>query len=124
GKTAANVAISYKLGSGTTVASEQRAIPASASATFDQGATGGLSDGYVGSAVVQADQPVAAMFLVSQASPSAGLSSGRGVRNGSPAVNLPVIYKGYHGYDTSVNVQNVDAEPTKVTITYLTAGGA
>jgi hypothetical protein len=119
GSAAANVTISYKNAAGATVATEQRSVAANASVTVDQGATGGLADGYVGSAVVTSDQPVAAIFLISAAGQ---LSSARGFKAGSPIVYLPVIYNQYFNYNTNVLVQNVGAAPTTVKIEYFNAG--
>jgi hypothetical protein len=118
GTAAANVSIAYKNAGGTTIASETRSIPANASVTVDQTATSGLTDGYVGSAVVTSDQPVAAIFLISA---SGQLSSARGFKSGSPVVYLPVIYNQYFNFNTNVLVQNVGTAPTTVRIEYFNA---
>src|SRR5688500_12128405 len=98
GTATANVTITYKR-SGSADVTETRSIPANASVTFDQAATAGLADGFIGSAVVSSpDQDVAAIFLISAATQ---LSSGRGARAGAPVVSLPVIYNNYFGYVTN-----------------------
>lgn len=118
GTASANVRIGYKNAAGTEVANESRAIASNASYTFDQTATSGLSDGFVGAATVTSDQPVAAIFLISA---SGQLSSGRGVRSGAPIVYLPVIYNQYFNFNTNVLVQNVGSAATTVEITYYNA---
>ena len=123
GTATANVTITYNR-AGSAPVTETRTIPNNASVTFDQGATTGLADGFVGSAVVTADQDVAAIFLISQSSPGVALSSGRGARAGAPALSLPSIYNNYFGYQTNVLVQNVDTTATAVTITYYEGGQA
>jgi len=118
GTAAANVRISYRNAGGTEVASESRSIANSASSTFDQTSTSGLSDGYVGAAVVTSDQPVAAIFLISA---SGQLSSARGFKGGAPVVYLPVIYNQYFNFNTNVLVQNVGSAATTVKIEYYAA---
>ncbi|TAK22402.1 MAG: hypothetical protein EPO26_11955 [Chloroflexota bacterium] len=114
GTAVANVTLSYRTAAGQ-VASETRQIPANASSTIDQGATTGLPEGFIGSAVITSDQDIAAIFLVSA---STQLSSGRGARAGATSVSLPVIYHSYYGYNTNVLVQNVDTTATTVSIAY------
>lgn len=119
GTAAADVTVTYKR-AGSADVSETRNIPANASVTFDQSATAGLPDGFIGSAVVSSpNQDVAAIFLVSAATQ---LSSGRGARSGAPVVSLPVIFNNYFGYVTNALVQNVDTTPTNVTISYYQGG--
>ena len=120
GTSTATVTVTYKR-AGSADVTETRTIPANASVTFDQAATAGLADGFIGSAVVTSDQDVAAIFLVSA---STQLSSARGARSGAPSVYLPVIYNNYFSYNTNVLVQNVDTSATTVTITYYEAGQA
>src|SRR5262245_58715777 len=115
GTATGNVTISYRSGVGQ-VASETRSIPANASVTVDQGATAGLPDGFIGSAVVTSDQDTATIFLVSG---TGQLSSGRGAKSGTPIVFAPVIYNQYFGFVTNVFVQNLDTTATNVTIEYF-----
>jgi len=121
GSAGATVRIGYLNQAGTEITNETRAIASGASSTFDQGSTS-LPDGYIGSAVVTSDQPVAAIFLVSFASGGKNaLSSGRGLKAGSGVVFLPSIFDDYHNFRTSVLVQNVGATATNVTVEYYDA---
>jgi hypothetical protein len=119
GSSTANVTLSYKNSAGATVASEQRSVPHDASVTVDQTSTTGLTDGFVGAAVVSSDQPVAAIFLISAANQ---LSSARGAKAGAPIVYLPVQYNQYFNFNTNVLVQNVGTTATTVKIEYFNAG--
>jgi len=111
----ANALISYRTGAGQ-VAAEGRSIAPNASVTVDQGSVAALPQGFVGSAVVTADQDIGAVFLVSAAGQ---LSSGRGATSGSPIAYAPVIYDEYFGFVTNVFVQNLDTTTTNVTIEYF-----
>jgi hypothetical protein len=119
GTSTANVTIAYKK-SGSADVTETKSVPASASVTVDQTATSGLADGFIGSAVVTSDQPVAAIFLISTASGTTGqLSSARGIKSGATSVYLPVVYNQYYGYNTSILVQNVDTASADVKVEYF-----
>ncbi|HEY3109818.1 MAG TPA: DUF5719 family protein, partial [Chloroflexota bacterium] len=118
GTAVANVTITYKSQSGATVTSETKTIATNASVTVDQTATAGLSDNFVGSAVVTSDQPVAAIFLISAAGQ---LSSARGFKSGAPVLYMPVIYNQYFNFNTNVLVQNVGTSATTVKIEYFNA---
>jgi hypothetical protein len=118
GTSTANVTITYKSQTGATVASETRTIFKDASVTVDQTSTSGMPDGFVGSAVVTSDQPVAAIVLISA---SGQLSSARGFKAGAPVLFMPVIYNQYFNFNTNVLVQNVGTTPTNVKIEYYNA---
>lgn len=125
GSSTASVTVTYKNADGSTATSDTQSIPAGASFTFDQAVTTGLPASWQGSAVVTANQNVAAMFLVSLDSATYGrqLSSGRGFKSGASAVYMPSVYNDYYGNSSSIMVQNLGSSATTVTVTYYRADG-
>lgn len=86
----------------------------------------GLADGFVGSAVVLSDQPVAATVNTQLPSGSNPMRSGQSVGVGEPA---PTIYatqtmKGYYNWNSYCAVQNAGATAFDVTAEYYDASGA
>lgn len=47
-----------------------------------------------------------------------GLASYNTFSNGSTVVYAPGLVKGYHGFDSSLTIQNVDNSPAQITVTY------
>ncbi len=122
GSSDANVTIAY---AGTSC-TETATIPASASHTFDQSATGCLSDGYVGAAAITSDQPVAAIVM-QVTSDSQGLMPNLLAYNGfttaSTAPVMPLVSSGYYNSGTGIQIQNTGATDTDVTVTYSPSAG-
>jgi hypothetical protein len=127
----ATVTVAYA-GSAGAVASETRTIPAGASLTLDQAQNAQLPAGFVGSATVTSDRPLAGVVNVYGASDSQ-LSTSPGAAAGARQAYLPALYKAYHGFDSSLMVQNADTSATRVEVTYsngvvraatIPAGGA
>ncbi|HEY3081093.1 MAG TPA: hypothetical protein VGM69_14465 [Chloroflexota bacterium] len=118
GSLATTATLTYT-GSGTTV-TEQKTIPANASVTVDNALTPGMPNGFSGSAVVTADQPLALIFMVS--STANQLAAGSGVAGGTTSVYLPALYNYYAGqYRSAIVVQNVDTVSTTVRVDYYDA---
>jgi hypothetical protein len=91
----------------------------------------GLPDGFIGSAVVSSDQPVAA--IVNTQVPTVGtgtednpnrVGTSTGVLNPGPKVYLTQIMKDYYGWNSYFAVQNAGASATTVTVHYYDATGA
>lgn len=119
GSAAANVTITYKDRNGVDVTTETKTIPVSASVTVDQTSTPGLPENFLGSGIIQSDQPIAALLLSSKAqSGSYALSAARGASTGAAEVYLPGIWNRYANHNTAVLVQNVDSTSATVTIKY------
>jgi len=47
-----------------------------------------------------------------------------GLTDGSVAINVPALYKGYYGWDSSLNIRKLDAGNTTVTVNYSDAGSS
>jgi hypothetical protein len=86
-----------------------------------------VAAGFQGSAIISADQPVAAILNILGNNGVAGQAfyseSATGITQGSTGVNLPLIQRGNSGFNTWIAVQNTGASQASVTITYK-AGGA
>jgi hypothetical protein len=129
--TPASVTVAYASSAGA-VASETRTIPGGASVTLDQAQNTQLPAGFVGSATVTSDKPLAGVVNVYGAGETQ-VSTAPGAAAGARQAYLPALYKGYHGFDSSLMVQNADASATTVEVTYsngqvravtIPAGGA
>lgn len=129
---AANVTITLIKPDGSTAGT----IPADPSTQTETIAAGGantyfpipnVAAGFSGSAIISADQPVAAILnLVGNAGSSPLYNeSVTGISNGSPDVRLPLILRGNGGDDTWFSVQNVGdaAASVKVKFTPITGFG-
>jgi hypothetical protein len=112
-------------------------VPPGVSVVFDLGLESGLPAGFAGSAVVQADQPIAG--VVNQANPfgstgagplevqtsqpraSAGAYSVSALAPAATAV-VPVVFAGYNGYTTTLSIQNTGRAPSTYTVALFPTG--
>lgn len=79
----------------------------------------GVSTGFSGSAVIQADQPVVAIVNTVANNYTYGASSG-GFSEGAAEVLLPLIMRENYDYNTWFNIQNTSAtEDAVVTVAYV-----
>lgn len=123
--TTANVSISfYPENNGTPLSPVTTTVAANASTTYAT-LPSAVSAGFTGSAVISSDQKVAA--IVNVVSPDLSLSFGGasyvGFSGGSKSVSLPIMFKGYFGFNTFFNVQNVSStNATNVVVTYSGGG--
>jgi hypothetical protein len=75
------------------------------------------SDGFDGSVVISADQPVAAISnILGDLGAAAASYVGSGA--GSTSVNLPLLFKANAGFDTWFNVQNTGTADATVNVAY------
>lgn len=124
GSADANLTIEYydTTGAQITGAGESAALKPSAVYRSNQAANPNLPADFVGSAVVSAvnGQPLA--LAVYQVNPSLSQATGyNGVTPAASAATLyaPLLMKANNGWDTGLQVQNVDADEAQVTITYF-----
>jgi hypothetical protein len=99
-------------------------IAPGASATFYQGAHGGLPFGFNGSAVVQATAEVRVVVNhTNYSGPRASAGSFPGeVSGASTRVMLPTAFGGFNGYRTTVSVQNTSAHRASYTMSLFPLG--
>jgi hypothetical protein len=100
-------------------------IPANGQVTYAQLPSTAVQPGFRGSAVISSDQRIAA--IVNVVSPDYSFNFGGeayvGVTGGSTTVSLPLLFKGFFGFNTFVTVQNVSQTPANVTINYVGRDG-
>jgi hypothetical protein len=86
----------------------------------------GLADGFLGSAVVLADQPVAATVNTQLPSGSNPMRTGQstGVGEPAPTVYATQLMKGYYNWNSYCAVQNAGATAFDVTAEYYDVSGA
>lgn len=108
-------------------------VPPGESAVFDLGAEPTLPPGFDGSIVFESSQPIAAVVnrLASPGmpgeSPSAPGRSSAGsftIAGGPPMTQatVPVVFGGYHGYHTTISVQNTGVAPGNYAIAFYPNG--
>jgi len=97
----------------------------------DHAKTAGLPEGFIGSAVVSSDQPVAAN-VNTQVPGSEGTTPGLPLRIGTssgvlePSTDLyfPQLMKEYWGWNSYIAVQNTASSSASVTVQYYSSAGA
>src|SRR5581483_4675731 len=113
-------------------------LGAGESAVFDLSVMPNLPPGFDGSAVVQSAQPIAGVVNRTIFTGSTDLGSGdvqaaQAARSsagsfslmagpGAPQESVPVAFGGYHGYFTTISVQNTGHAPGNYTITLFPTG--
>ena len=127
GSADASITINYVPGSNGTAQSEPATIKPGAAKTFDQ-TTGSttvncatLADGtgkFIGSAKITSNQPVVAALMQLNTGSFKVLMGYGGFNQGSPTVALPLVMANNSGLYTGIQVQNVGASATNVTVDY------
>jgi len=112
----------YNLTGGVAAFTETIVQPAS-SVGFGANNQAGLTDGFVGSLVVSADQPIAAIGNDTD-SDSVGFYSA--VTEGATELYIPALYKGFGNWNSEIWIQAVEEVPagTQATITFRDRTGA
>jgi hypothetical protein len=90
-----------------------------ASHTFDQHDMTSLGATFIGSAVVNSDQPIVATVM-QVGETYKNMMGYNGFTGGSDAVSLPLIMSNNSGYYTGFQVQNIGTASTDITISYGT----
>ena len=118
GSSPAAVTVTYSNG-----ATETATIPAGAANTFVQDDNAGIPAGFVGSATVTSDQPIAASVV--ELGPTTVFAY-NGFTAASTNVVMPLVNANNFGYITGIQVQNAGTVATDVTLAYTpsTAGTA
>ncbi len=118
GTAPASVSIQYVPGSdGTAYTSPSVTIQPNAAYTFDQHDMSQIGSKFVGSAVVNSDQPVVATVM-QVGETYKNMMGYNGFAGGSLTVSLPLIMAKNAGYDTGIQVQNVGTGSATVTVDY------
>lgn len=127
GSADATVTINYVPGSNGNPGSETAVIAPGAAKTFSQAIGSStvncstLADGsgrFIGSAVIIATQPIAAVVMQINTGSFKVLMGYGGFTSGSPTVALPLIMANNNGFYTGIQVQNVGNSSTTVTVDY------
>jgi len=134
----ANITVTFYWAEGTPNAGQvahsfSDTIPAKQSRTYyvpTAPETAGLPEGFIGSAVVSSDQPVAATLNTQVPSGSGAtpdnpnrVGTASGVLSPSPTLYFTQLMKNYYGWNSYVAVQNTSSSSTTVTFTVYDANG-
>ena len=114
----ANITINYSNGT-----NETATIKAGAAKTFDQSTNSSLASGFVGSATVTSNQPIAVTVL--QQGPTTLLGYD-GYRSSDASTNpvMPLINTNNFGFITGIQIQNTGTQSTNVTVSYKANAGS
>ncbi len=116
GNSAANVTVTFQGG-----ATQNATIQPGAAWTSDQSTNGDLAAGFVGSATIVSDEPVAATVM-QVTSDTSGLAPNLLAYNGfttaDPNPVMPLITSGFYSSGTGIQIQNTGAGTTSVTVSY------
>jgi len=114
GDEAATVRLDYYNQAGNTVAYTETVVQPASAVGFGANNQAGLTDGFVGSLVVSADQPIAAIGNDTD-NDSVGFYSA--VTEGATKLYVPALYKGYGNWLSEIWIQAVEQVPTGATAT-------
>ncbi len=120
GSAATNITVDYSCPDGTYQDTASGVAPGAA-AHFSladsppTGMTGGNTNGAC-SATISASEPVAAVD--NQYNQDGFLQTYNGFLAGATALKVTALYNGYYGWNSSLDIQNVGAAATNVTVTY------
>jgi len=99
-------------------------VPANGGTNFWLPSLSGFPDGSYGVATLSAGQPLVSVVNTTKYASDVALSyNGFLDTDGTDAVILPLVYKGYSGWDTGVQVHNVGSQGTNVRIDYHATNG-
>lgn len=121
GTEAANAVVNFYSTAGVLVKSYllPAAIPPKGSTVVDTDAIIDLPDGFAGSAIISAAQPVSATYLmIDRSSTVMGRGIYSGIATGATKVYVPAISHNYADQTSVLAVQNVDASTVSVIIRY------
>jgi hypothetical protein len=114
GDAAATVRLDYYNQAGSVVVYTETTVQAASSVGFNAGNQTGLDAGFVGSLVVSADQPIAAIGNDTD-SDSVGFYSA--VTEGAVKLYTPALYNGYGNWNSEIWIQAVEEVPSGATAT-------
>jgi len=123
GDEAAAVRLDYYNQTGSVVAYTETVVQPASAVGFGANNQAGLTDGFVGSLVVSADQPIAAIGNDTD-SDSVGFYSA--VTEGATKLYIPALYKGFGNWFSEIWIQTVEEVPagTTATVTFRDRTGA
>jgi hypothetical protein len=121
GSGTADITVAY---AGTACTETANAVPAGAAVRFDQATNSCLANGHVGAASVTAGtgQEIVAT-VVETTRNNTGLYAYNGFVSSAPELVIPLVQFNNVGFHSGVQIQNVGAASTDVTVTYMPAGG-
>lgn len=119
--TATTVNVKYIDHNGAEVTTDSAEVPAYSTKIFYQNDNAALPNGFHGSSIITASQPIA--VLVNDANSGgtakeAGFESYTGFNSGSTKLYLPKLTVNYYDYQSGFQIQNVGTQPATMTITY------
>ncbi|HLH23546.1 MAG TPA: hypothetical protein VK066_13575 [Chloroflexota bacterium] len=106
---------------GSAQASQSFALPAYGKAVYPVASFDGMPARFVGSGVVNANQPVAVLVHEDRADMDRMAYTAQ--PGGGTTLYAPLVIKDLNNWDTIVHVQNVDGAPAQVEIAYYSANG-
>ncbi len=121
GASTATVRVDYASASGG-VWQESASIPPMATRTFFQSANPSMPRDFVGSAIVQSVNGHPLAVVVAQTSTQGGATAYPGAPVGAQSLYAPVLYNHYNGWDSGIQIQNLNPAPTRAVVTYQTSG--
>jgi hypothetical protein len=122
GDTSAQATVHFSNEQGQEVATQQVTLSGNGSTVVDPRTVSRLGDGFSGSAFVESSAPISAS--VTQARDGSDALSYGGIAAGGDRIYVPLLFKGYNGWDTGLQVQNLGDTAAPVTVTYQPANGA
>ena len=103
---------------------ETATVGAGASTTFYQPANFQLPDGFVGAATVVSDSGQALGGVVNEVRSASTMATGYDVVDrGADSVFAPLAYRSFGGWNSGIQVQNVGAATTTVSVTFYEQNG-
>lgn len=129
GNSTANVVVEYFKEDGSTATTSSYTVTVGSSLNVYQPSVPGLPDGFKGSAVVSADQPIAAIASEQVTYPDGSIGNSQYSGFTADAIGqrfyLPNVNKKFGGsqWSSRINIQNTIASSVNVTVTFYNADG-
>ena len=124
-RTATITALLKANGDDASIWTETAVVGPGASATFYQPANPELPDSFVGSASVSTDAGQVLVGVVNEVrSDSTMATAYEAVDQGATTLYVPLVYRGYAGWNSGTQVQNLGASATTTTMTFYRQNGS
>ncbi len=125
GSNPATVTVSYTaLGDTRVVATDRATLSPGSATTFYQAENPNLPDGFVGAATITSAerQPLAA--IANAVKHGAGMATASdAIASGGTVLQIPLVYRDFAGWNSGIELQNLGAASTSVTITFYDEDG-
>jgi subtilisin family serine protease len=118
----ANIQLQVYDSVGRPVYSSNSTLPASGSITYEPSRVDDIPRGFIGSAVVRGDVPLAG--VVNEDNPFRDRMTYEAISQGASLLWIPLLMRDSGGWNTGLQIQNLGTSPTDARVTFFTRGSS